>query len=403
MEAVPAAPPAVVTFDSTNFDTNIAETGSAFIPPDPHAAAGTTHVVDVTNVVITAFTKAGVLAARESLADFFSALGPQTFTFDPKVLWDQFEDRFVVVTLEQLDGPPTVSKIFLAVSDTADPTAGWNVAEIDAKVVKTGADGMLERWFDYPGFALDEEAIYLTGNMFCFAADAPCGGAGADLYIIDKGVSGGFYDGMALSATRFDLGTDRGGWQPAHVFGTAPAGIGTWLTTYSGLSNGVSEFVTVNRIGDPLGTPTFTRQDVNIGNIEVLAGALPDAPQSGTMSAIEVNDRRTLNAVWRSDRLFTTTTIEPKPGDPGSGEAQALWWEFDTTSLPVASLAQTAQIGGEDIAVGAFTFFPWIAVNDQMDKLIVFSSSAPSIFAGSYYTTQRAGDPAGSNDGSTPL
>ena len=49
---------------------------------------------------------------------------------------------------------------------------------------------------------------------------------------------------------------------------------------------------------------------------------LPDAPQLGTATTIEVNDRRALDAVWQDDptngpSLWFTTTINPNVGyDP---------------------------------------------------------------------------------------
>ncbi|NIL95676.1 MAG: hypothetical protein GTO62_00645, partial [Planctomycetales bacterium] len=48
-------------------------------------------------------TKAGVQQNSQSLSSFFSSLSPATDTFDPKVIYDQYNDRFVVVTLEQTD------------------------------------------------------------------------------------------------------------------------------------------------------------------------------------------------------------------------------------------------------------------------------------------------------------
>ena len=51
----------------------------------------------------------------------------------------------------------------------------------------------------------------------------------------------------------------------------------------------------VIRLDDPLGTPTFTDDFVNVGDIEDFASFL-DAPQSGSAVEIETNDRRALDA-----------------------------------------------------------------------------------------------------------
>ena len=156
-------------FAGPDFDTNATNTGgSVFIPPDPIAAAGPNHVVSVVNVSIEWHTKAGVEQNSQSLASFFTSLSPVNFTFDPKVIYDQYEDRFVVVTLERqntLNGDPVnSSRILVAVSDDGDPNGVWYFHAINSLTNINGTD----TWADYPGFALDEEAIYITNNMFAF-------------------------------------------------------------------------------------------------------------------------------------------------------------------------------------------------------------------------------------------
>ena len=53
-----------------------------------------------------------------------------------------------------------VSSIFVAVSDDSNPNGTWHFDSIDAKEVIGGSD----HWADYPGFAVDEEAVYITAN-----------------------------------------------------------------------------------------------------------------------------------------------------------------------------------------------------------------------------------------------
>ncbi len=379
-------------FESTDFDDNIGTTGGfIFIPPDSHAAAGPDHVVNVVNVTVSFHTKDGTQVFESSLASFFATLAPTTFTFDPKVIYDQVEDRFLIVTLEHTDAP-NVSRIFLAVSDDANPLGSWTMVELPGEVV-------VGFWADYPGFAIDEEAVYITNNLFPFG-----GGAfvGSRLWVVDKGVSGGFYDDMAASFGVFNPYGGAGAattTQPAHVFGSVPAGVGTFLASYSGLTGGGTEFVQVVRMDDPLGSPTFTQQFLALGDIEPLLGGLPDAPQLGSASLIETNDRRALNAVWRDGSLWISTTV-----DPGTSEATAYWLELDTSAIPGSvSLADQGAIAGEDIAAGTFTFFPSIAVNSDGDVGIGFSASASTIFAGSYFTRREPGDPAGTTQGSELL
>lgn len=405
----PAAPLPSTDFTSTDFDDNAANTdGFLSIPADPIAAAGPNHVLNVVNVTLRVHEKDGTLLVDTALDDFFASLSPDTFTFDPKVVFDHHAGRWLVVTLERLDdgsgGSPEESKIFVAVSDDADPLGTWFQIAIDAKTNIGGTD----HWADYPGFAVDEEAVYITANMFEFAADGFDFG-GVRLWVLGKGLgSGGFYDGGSLTAAKFDPYAGGGiptTTQPAQIYGDAPADVGTFLVSYSGISDTMTstEAVQVVRIDNPLSSPTFTLTFVDFGDVEDLAAALPGAPQSGTSTLVETNDRRALHSVWHADSLWLTATIDPKTGDPDSGEATAYWWELDTTDLSLLTVADQGTVLGDDIANDTFTFFPSIAVNGIGQVAIGFSGSASSIFPGSFYTTREPGDPAGTTSGSATL
>ena len=148
-----------------------------------------------------------------------------------------------------------------------------------------------------------------------------------------------------------------------------------------------------------LGVPTFTRTLVDIGDIEDIGGgfgfpALPDAPQSGSGTLIEVNDRRALDAVWRNNSLWLTSTINPNSG-PDAGETTAHWFRLDTSAPGAIVLADQGDIGGEDIAPNASTFFPAVAVNGRGVAKFGFSASAATIFAGAYVTGRGPTAPAG--------
>ena len=61
-----------------------------------------------------------------------------------------------------------------------------------------------------------------------------------------------------------------------------------------------------------------------MGDIENTALTLPDAPQLGSGTEIEVNDRRALHAVWRNDALWTCFEILPANG-PDAFQTTAHW------------------------------------------------------------------------------
>ncbi len=405
-------------FEGFGFDDNIVENGGfVFIPPDSIGAAGKSSVIAVVNTMIEARNKGGHLKWRDSLGDFFAPLSPLTFTFDPKIIYDHYEDRFVVVTLEVVASslpidPGNISRILLAVSKDGNPrsptAADWNYHAINSKVL---FGGLVDLFADYPGFEVDEEAVYITANMFAFPPFAGLGGV--RLWIIDKGAgSGGFYDGdpAAVSINNpYAGGGIATTTMPAQVYGDGGVGgpgstLGTFLVSYSGLTfggPGAPETIQVVTVDDPLGNaggPFFIQEFVVVGDIEDLGGifgfpALPDAPQMGTTALIEVNDRRALDAVWRNDSLWLTTTINPNAGGD-IGETTAHWFELDTEFGPgLIVFNDGGDIGGEDIALDTTTFFPSVAINRDGDAMFGFSASAASIYAGAYVTGREAGDP----------
>ncbi len=387
----------VSSFNAGGQAANVANTGGFLnIPADPHGAAGPNHLVNVFNVSIEFYNKDGTGGSSSSLQNFFAPLAPVNLTFDPKVLYDQFEDRWVVVTLQRTDtangDPANTSNVFVAVSATSDPNGAWFMASINTLVNISGAD----RWFDYPGLAVDEEVIYLTGNMFGFGGG---GGVGSRLWIIDKA---DFYVGnppVVLGPINPYAGAGANlTTQPAHVYGATPPNFGTYLMSYSGLSNGVTEAWQWVRLDNPLGAISFTQGFTSVGDIEALTALLPTAPQAGTSTdtsssfTVATNDRRALDAVWRNGRVYSTATIDSQL-QPGETSASWISLNADGVSGSV-TLDEFGIVDGEDIAPGTFTFFPSIAVNLDGGIGLGFSASAPTLNPGSYYTYKSTTDPA---------
>ena len=400
----PTSPGTETSFGAIDFDTDGSNSGYYHIPPDPHGAAGPNHVVNVVNTSIQWYTKSGTQQYNHQLEDFFTSLSPVNDGFDPKVIYDQYEGRFLVVTLERQDdddGNDTgdsddTSRILVAVSDDNDPNGTWYYTAINSKININGTD----TWADYPGFAVDDKAVYITTNMFGFGST----GTYQDhyLWIIDKGTTGGFYAGGTASVTAGSAGGPSGGTiQPAHIFGTPPTNMGTYLVIYSGISGGGTEYLYVGQLTDPLGSPNVTWNSYSLGDIDDTATAMPDAPQNGAADLIETNDRRTLNAVWRNNALWVATTIVPGSG-ADAGQATAHWIELDADGATI-SLSDQGNAGGEDIATGTYTFFPSVMVDSCGNMALGFAASASTIYPGAYYAGRFAGDSAGTLQSSGTL
>lgn len=139
-------------------------------PPDPTLAVGFQHVVSTVNRRIRVSTKDGLVVTTTFLNDdgdpgFFEEVGAGEFVFDPRCLYDQYSNRFVVITLDRSFEQTRGRELYLAVSRTDDPTDlstnGWYKCRTPANAV---IDGM-RFTADFPGLGVDERAIYVTFNL----------------------------------------------------------------------------------------------------------------------------------------------------------------------------------------------------------------------------------------------
>lgn len=373
-------------FEAQDYDDNVNQTGSAFIPSDPHGTVGPNHVLVVNNVLVAAYDKStGSESSDLPLQTLQSFFGAQTATFDPKAIYDAFSNRYLIVDLEREEvlagDDENASRILLAASPIGTVAGSWNAVTLDAALNINGTDG----WCDYPGFAVDEEALYITCNYFSF-------GAGSflevRLYTLDKSaLYGGTFD-AANDVFVYDFVEAAGGGfqvttMPAQVHSDPGSNIGTWLVQYSGLSGGGSEAVALYRVDSPLAGAgaSFTFTTVGVGNIDDTGTTLPDAPQAGSATGIETNDRRALDAVWRDASLWMTATVLPPSGND-AGDATAHVFQINTTT---ETLTNQADVGAEDLGNDTFTFFPSVSVNDDC-AVVGFSASNSNQFVGSYYT-----------------
>lgn len=396
---IPLTPGLSQQGEGFDFDDNaVVNGGFLFIPPDPYVAAGPEHVLYVGNVYVEWRLKNPLVAAPQaqmSLDALFAgtpgmipAVVP-TNMFDPKCIYDQHSGRFIVIVLQRTAGTAT-SRILVAVSKTSDPNAGW----WRHSILSTLTIGGVARWADYPGVAIDDEALYITNNMFSAAGAY----AGPRLWIVQKPTTYAGPDGSITSAVYDFFGaTGNGGLatttMPTHMFGAEPVGVGTFLVS-AGYSDGLNEAVMVHRVDNPTGVVAFNAQLLGVGNTTADPSAVPAASQLGTTRTIATIPLRCMNAVWRNNNLYAVNTLRP-PAGVNSTQATAHWYRFDTLALAALTVADQGDIGGEDLGANTHTWVPQVMV-DKCDNMAVgFSASNGGIYAGAYYATRAFSDPPG--------
>ena len=383
--------------------------GFLFIPPDPSCAAGFAHILNSGNnfvewrlknaLVDTPQSRISVDALFAGTPGMIASAVPSNI-FDTRCTYDKYADRFVVVSFQRVTSPALDSRILIAVSKSSDPNGGWYRYSINSLLTIGG----VARWADYPCVGFDDDAIYITANMFN-AAGTSFGGT--RLWILDPAVvtagpdaayPAPVYDFMTLSGASVDLGAGTTT-MPTSMWGTQIAGVGTFLVQ-TGWSDGTNEFVAVIRVNTPL-APTWAYQLIGVGDV-ASASAVPNASQLGSARTIATVPGRCDGAVWRNNNLYAVHTLRPTAGVDGT-QATVHWYRFDTTTLAALTVADQGNVGGEDIAVGEHTYMGNIHV-DKCDNMAVgFSASGPLTYAGAYYATRALGDPAGTIGGSVLL
>ncbi|MEM1268737.1 MAG: hypothetical protein AAGI08_01690, partial [Bacteroidota bacterium] len=275
-QPVSAANPPLLGFDAEVelFD----ETGS--VPPDPHHSVGQTYIVTAVNGYVKVFLKNGTAVSGTDDDVFFGATGQRVF--DPKFFYDQLSQRHVGILILKEDGPPTVSQMLIAYSGVNDATT-WTTLAIDTKRTISGT----EYWFDYPGWAVDEEAIYITGNWFSFPSNAF---GDSFMYVLDKAALYGGSFNVANDLYPYDFIPSAGftrcnfAAQPAHVYGTLPSGsIGTYMITFFGCNSAGNSELGIIRIDNPLGGAgaSFPAAFVPFTTTGAIGSAQGNAPQPG--------------------------------------------------------------------------------------------------------------------------
>ncbi len=147
----PVTPVVLTSFEANGFD--------GWSPPDNDMAISDNgYIVSVINSAISYYTEDGtVLLQNQSFQNLLSGLDVTSFLFDPKVLYDPDEDRFILVVLS--GNEPATSKVVVGFSVTENPMDGWWFYTFDG-------DYLQGNWFDFPNIGISESDLFISGNLF---------------------------------------------------------------------------------------------------------------------------------------------------------------------------------------------------------------------------------------------
>ncbi|MFZ1677818.1 MAG: T9SS type A sorting domain-containing protein [Saprospiraceae bacterium] len=158
-------------------------------PLDNHIAVNATEqIVSTINTHMLVTNIVGFFVGSYKLDDFFKSLGGVNRYFDPRVIYDPEQDRFILV---EFQGSACVeSRILIAFSKTNNPKGAWNFYALDGCLNDDGT------FADFPMISITDKELFLTYNEVNADSSWQTGFAGTQIHQINK-MNG--YNGETLS------------------------------------------------------------------------------------------------------------------------------------------------------------------------------------------------------------
>lgn len=236
------------------------------------------------------------LQVQQTWQTFFAAQFPglpQNSYFDPMLVYDDVEDRFILVLMTGFT--PATSQILICFSRSNNPFAnGWNIYSLPGT-----SPANQNTWFDRPTIAISSHDLFISGNMF----DPASNYMGPRILQIQK--SDGYNNLIGLTTFPWELGTFTnvaGG----NSFQIVPAQYGQDGLIYDN-KPGIYLVSTVQNNVNGANTIDWydITGDVGMGGVQIIAhvvnAAQPYAPA----------DRDALGTLFGTSQLNTGVTLDP--------------------------------------------------------------------------------------------
>ena len=350
-------------------------------PPDASGATGPDHIVEIVQSSLAIFNRTtGEKISEVPLSTFFAAVKTSDCNDETVAVYDQLAERFIVGSLDIPErcgfDPEDSTHLLFAVSDSADPTAGFSeMHSID--LVETGnanCPGQLVG-ADFNRLGWNADAYVFTVNMFNFSETCF---DHVTIIAIDKSQALD-QDPETIAFFHHDLDATHVSTTPAAMHG-AVAGDPMWLVAQAGGGNGTK--IRVTKMTNLLSSDaTFADTDIAVAPY----GPPPAARQAGSSTPVNTLDNRILTVEWRGGRLVAAHNIGL------GGLAQARWYEFDVTG----ETPLLAQQGTISPGAGIHTYYPSIAIAANGDLGMTYMESSTAEFPSMMVTGQLAGAPPG--------
>ena len=349
-----------------------------FNPSDTTGALGHGSFVAAVNSSIEVFNLDGTTAVARTTLSSLSG-NPSILHFDPKIVYDQYTDTFVIAWLGQDDAPRASEINVLAIPDaTATTTSTWCRTTFAGDQIPASP----ALWADYPTLGYNDSRITISTNQFTFPSST-ASFRYSQVMTIDKSV----YDCSLPAPTPTVFGGTRTRdrnrnqaftIQPAQSVGSTP---GDQLLISFQRINGRGDYLALWRI-KPTATGFALQKSCCLKTGKV------STPPPGTQGGGNVNnsnfwwdagDLRLVSAFYDADRneLFAAHTVfknfKPDTLTGGYPEAGVQWYEVDPASnLGGSVLARKGAIGSAEIDQG----WPTVATDGNGTLFVTYNRAS---------------------------
>lgn len=225
--------------------------------------------------------------------------------YDPKIIYDPIEDRFILFFLNGRKS--TENQIIVAFSTTNNPADEWNLYAIPGNPLNDTT------WFDYPAIALTENEVFLTGNQLKDNESWQLGFRQTVIWQIDKSTG---YNGDSTLTTRLWSDINYNGEYIRNLNpiqgGSIPKGPNMYLLSnknFSVLSDTIWFLEITGEQDDP-----NTELKITLGKTNVPYGAPPNGRQNH-QDSLATNDARVLGGFIENNEIqFVANTIDTVSG-----------------------------------------------------------------------------------------
>ncbi len=346
------------------FKSFVGTTDNGYIPPDPIVAAGPDHVIYAVNTEFTVVDKQGRQLANIDASDWYSPFISVQAIADPKVVYDQFDGRWLLVWIIINDSNSEAYYV-LSVSDDSNPMGDWITWFLPSHLRGNTPAG---NWADYPGIGYDDKALYFTSNNFKFAG----GYDYAMLRIVPKS---DVYVSTPGEVNYTDIWDIKYPGTQNTAFGIRPVRFhDAWDEYYFVASRWFStpsSSMGLYKLTDPLNNPSLEAIAITTAPYSI-----PPTPQQlgGGEYPIEFNGVQiTHEPVFRDGLLYITHLASYKT----------------VTGLRFLTIDVFSEAAFTDIIYGTDThyhLYPAIAVNANNDAVISYSRTSASEYVGAFFT-----------------